>query len=90
MKKNKDSIILGIESSCDDTSAAILINGVVHSNITANQSIHEKYGGVVPELASRAHQENIVVHSRISTGTHFFFFYKNYLLEASLQEGHIL
>lgn len=57
---NKDSIILGIESSCDDTSAAILINGVIHSNVTANQSIHEQYGGVVPELASRAHQENIV------------------------------
>ena len=60
MNVDKDSIILGIESSCDDTSAAILINGVVHSNVTANQSIHEKYGGVVPELASRAHQENIV------------------------------
>ena len=57
---NKDSIILGIESSCDDTSAAILINGVIRSNVTANQSIHEQYGGVVPELASRAHQENIV------------------------------
>ena len=60
MINHKDSIILGIESSCDDTSAAILINGVIYSNITANQSIHEKYGGVVPELASRAHQENIV------------------------------
>jgi N6-L-threonylcarbamoyladenine synthase len=60
MNIDKDSIILGIESSCDDTSAAILIDGVVHSNVTANQSIHEKYGGVVPELASRAHQENIV------------------------------
>ena len=57
---SKDSIILGIESSCDDTSAAILINGVIHSNVTANQSVHEQYGGVVPELASRAHQENIV------------------------------
>ena len=60
MKKNKDSIILGIESSCDDTSAAILKNGILLSNITANQKVHEKYGGVVPELASRAHQENIV------------------------------
>ena len=60
MNKHKDSIILGIESSCDDTSAAILINGVIYSNITANQAVHEKYGGVVPELASRAHQENIV------------------------------
>ena len=57
---SKDSIILGIESSCADTSAAILINGVIHSNVTANQSVHEQYGGVVPELASRAHQENIV------------------------------
>ena len=60
MKKNKDSIILGIESSCDDTSAAILKNGILLSNVTANQKVHEKYGGVVPELASRAHQENIV------------------------------
>lgn len=60
MNKNKDSIILGIESSCDDTSAAVLINGIIYSNVTANQSIHEQYGGVVPELASRAHQENIV------------------------------
>jgi len=60
LKKNKDSIILGIESSCDDTSAAILKNGILLSNVTANQKVHEKYGGVVPELASRAHQENIV------------------------------
>ena len=60
MKKNKDSIILGIESSCDDTSAAVLKNGILLSNVTANQKVHEKYGGVVPELASRAHQENIV------------------------------
>ena len=60
MKNNKDSIILGIESSCDDTSAAILKNGILLSNVTANQKVHEKYGGVVPELASRAHQENIV------------------------------
>ena len=60
MNNHKDSIILGIESSCDDTSAAILINGVIYSNITANQAVHEKYGGVVPELASRAHQENII------------------------------
>tara|TARA_B100001287_G_scaffold46061_3_gene35142 strand:- start:1289 stop:2323 length:1035 start_codon:yes stop_codon:yes gene_type:complete len=60
MIKNKDSIILGIESSCDDTSAAIIKNGILLSNVIANQEIHEKYGGVVPELASRAHQENIV------------------------------
>ena len=57
---DKDTIILGIESSCDDTSAAILKNGLICSNVIANQSIHEAYGGVVPELASRAHQENIV------------------------------
>lgn len=56
----KPIYILGIESSCDDTSAAVLCNGVVKSNIIAGQKIHEKYGGVVPELASRAHQQNIV------------------------------
>lgn len=53
-------IILGIESSCDDTSAAILKDGVVLSNIIASQKVHEAYGGVVPELASRAHQQNII------------------------------
>lgn len=53
-------IILGIESSCDDTSAAIINDGVLISNVVANQSVHESYGGVVPELASRAHQQNIV------------------------------
>lgn len=52
--------ILGIESSCDDTSAAVLRNGVLLSNVTASQAVHEAYGGVVPELASRAHQQNIV------------------------------
>lgn len=52
--------ILAIESSCDDTSAAIICNGVVKSNLIANQTIHEQYGGVVPELASRAHMSNIV------------------------------
>ncbi len=52
--------ILGIESSCDDTSAAIIRDGVICSNMIANQAIHEKYGGVVPELASRAHQQNII------------------------------
>ena len=56
----KNTYILGIESSCDDTAAAILCNGKVLSNVVANQAIHEKYGGVVPELASRAHQQNIV------------------------------
>lgn len=60
MEKNKNSIILGIESSCDDTSAAVIRNGVLLSNVTANQSVHTAYGGVVPELASRAHQVNIV------------------------------
>jgi N6-L-threonylcarbamoyladenine synthase len=57
---SKETIILGVETSCDDTSAAILKNYSVLSNVTANQLIHEKYGGVVPELASRSHQENIV------------------------------
>ncbi|SEQ33582.1 O-sialoglycoprotein endopeptidase [Hyunsoonleella jejuensis] len=52
--------ILGIESSCDDTSAAVIHNGKVLSNVVASQNIHEAYGGVVPELASRAHQQNIV------------------------------
>lgn len=55
-----DVYILGIESSCDDTSAAVLKNGVLLSNVTASQAVHESYGGVVPELASRAHQQNIV------------------------------
>ena len=55
-----NTIILGIESSCDDTSAAILVGTKILSNVTATQLIHEKYGGVVPELASRAHQENIL------------------------------
>jgi N6-L-threonylcarbamoyladenine synthase len=55
-----DIIILGIESSCDDTSAAVIRNGFVRSNRIANQQVHKEYGGVVPELASRAHQQNIV------------------------------
>ena len=55
-----NTYILGIESSCDDTAAAVINNGVVLSNVVATQSIHEEYGGVVPELASRAHQQNIV------------------------------
>lgn len=53
-------IILGIESSCDDTSAAVIKDGVLLSNVIASQAVHEAYGGVVPELASRAHQQNIV------------------------------
>ncbi len=56
----KDIIILGIESSCDDTSAAILKNTRILSNVIAGQKVHEEYGGVVPELASRAHQQNII------------------------------
>ena len=56
----QDIYILGIESSCDDTSAAVLKDGVLLSNVTASQAVHEAYGGVVPELASRAHQENVV------------------------------
>ncbi|MDG2357974.1 MAG: tRNA (adenosine(37)-N6)-threonylcarbamoyltransferase complex transferase subunit TsaD [Polaribacter sp.] len=56
----KPIYILGIESSCDDTSASVICNAKVLSNIVANQEIHSKYGGVVPELASRAHQQNIV------------------------------
>jgi len=54
------SVILGIESSCDETSAAICADGRILSNVIANQTIHEAYGGVVPELASRVHQQNIV------------------------------
>jgi N6-L-threonylcarbamoyladenine synthase len=54
------TIILGIESSCDDTSAAVIKNSTILSNIIAGQAVHEKYGGVVPELASRAHQQNII------------------------------
>ena len=54
------TIILGIESSCDDTSAAIIRDGILLSNVIASQRVHEAYGGVVPELASRAHQQNIV------------------------------
>ena len=55
-----NTIILGIESSCDDTSAAVISDGLLLSNVIASQSVHEEYGGVVPELASRAHQQNIV------------------------------
>ena len=58
--KKRDIYILGIESSCDETSAAVLLNDKVLSNCIANQEIHKDYGGVVPELASRAHQSNII------------------------------
>ncbi|MDR1762670.1 MAG: tRNA (adenosine(37)-N6)-threonylcarbamoyltransferase complex transferase subunit TsaD [Dysgonamonadaceae bacterium] len=62
-----NKVILGIESSCDDTSAAVIRDGVLLSNVIASQKVHEAYGGVVPELASRAHQQNIipVVHEAI-------------------------
>ena len=64
---SKSIIILGIESSCDDTSASIIKDGKILSNVIGNQKVHEKYGGVVPELASRAHLQNIipVVHQAI-------------------------
>ena len=58
--ENKPVTILGIESSCDDTSAAIVRDGILLSNRIANQDVHRTYGGVVPELASRAHQQNII------------------------------
>ncbi len=58
--KKKPVVVLGIESSCDDTSAAVVVDGLLRSNIIASQKVHEEYGGVVPELASRAHQQNIV------------------------------
>lgn len=58
--EGKDITILAIESSCDETSASVCINGKILSNFIANQTVHEKYGGVVPELASRAHMQNIV------------------------------
>lgn len=57
---DKPVVILGIESSCDETSAAVCCNGQIRSNIIANQAVHENFGGVVPELASRAHQQNII------------------------------
>ncbi len=60
MTEKKKTVILGIESSCDDTSAAVISDGILLSNVIASQSVHEEYGGVVPELASRAHQQNIV------------------------------
>ncbi len=66
---NKSSIILAIESSCDDTAAAVIVNGKVKSNLVANQTIHKSYGGVIPELASREHHQNIVpvVHKALES-----------------------
>ena len=55
-----DITILGIESSCDDTSAAVIRGGRLLSNVIASQEVHRQYGGVIPELASRAHQQNII------------------------------
>ncbi len=68
MSTKKSTYILAIESSCDDTSVAVLHNDKVLSNVVANQEIHSQYGGVVPELASRAHQQNIVpvVHQALA------------------------
>ena len=59
-KMEKRVVILAIESSCDDTSSAVIVNGILRSNVIASQKVHEEYGGVVPELASRAHQVNIL------------------------------
>ncbi len=56
----KRIVILAIESSCDDTSSAVIVDGILRSNVSASQKVHEEYGGVVPELASRAHQQNIL------------------------------
>lgn len=60
MNTSQDIVILAVESSCDDTAAAVIKNGKILANIVAGQDVHKKYGGVVPELASRSHQENIV------------------------------
>ncbi|MFO8054516.1 MAG: tRNA (adenosine(37)-N6)-threonylcarbamoyltransferase complex transferase subunit TsaD, partial [Bacteroidales bacterium] len=60
MESNKDTYILAIETSCDDTSGAVLCNDKILANVIANQDIHRSYGGVVPELASRAHQQHII------------------------------
>ena len=60
MTQNKPIVLLAIESSCDDTSAAVMRDGILLSNVTASQAVHEQYGGVVPELACRAHQQHIV------------------------------
>lgn len=60
MNNTEDIVILGIESSCDDTSCAVLKNNRILSNVTANQSIHRQYGGVIPELASRDHEKNMI------------------------------
>ena len=58
--ETEDKYILAIESSCDDTSAAVMHGTILLSNVTASQDVHKAYGGVVPELASRAHQQNVL------------------------------
>lgn len=60
MLQKQSIVILAIESSCDDTSCAVIVDGILKSNVIASQKVHEEYGGVVPELASRAHQQNIL------------------------------
>ena len=65
----KPVVILAIESSCDDTSAAVIVDGILRSNVIASQKVHEEYGGVVPELASRAHQQNILPVVRLKWAT---------------------
>jgi N6-L-threonylcarbamoyladenine synthase len=82
---NNDVFILAIESSCDDTAAAVLKNDTVLSNVVAGQKIHEAYGGVVPELASRAHQQNIV--PVIDTALKKANIYKNQLSAISFTQG---
>lgn len=81
----KNCYILGIESSCDDTAAAVINNGTVLSNVVATQTIHMEYGGVVPELASRAHQQNIVpvVHQALRTAN----IDKNQLVAIAFTQG---
>lgn len=79
------TIILGIESSCDDTSAAVIADGILLSNVIASQKVHEEYGGVVPELASRAHQQNIV--PVVDTALHRAGINKTYLSAIAFTRG---
>ena len=74
-KVSKDIIILGIEASCDDTSIAISRNNQILANIVANQEVHNKFGGVVPELASREHQKNIIPTTSLALNITVTFFY---------------
>lgn len=70
--------ILGIESSCDDTSSSVIRDGVMLSNVIASQAVHEAYGGVVPELASRAHQQNIIPEEQIPIAHHWLILHGRY------------